>query len=254
MSNTYAVVTGASSGLGKAFAEALAKQNRNLIIVARSREKLHELAHQLQVGFGIDCVVIVQDLAEENSAQIFAKTCAAYDIDLLINNAGFGITGPFGEYDPANLEEMLVLNMVTLTQLIYEFLPQLKRTNGAIINVASVAGFQPIPFMAAYAASKAYVLSLSEALREELSEFNINVLTLCPGATDTGFWEVAKFDGRSMRPKLDSAEYVVNLALQGLKNNDACVTAGVLNKLLRFALRFAPRILVLKSGRKLMGR
>src|SRR3954469_20394085 len=189
-----ALITGASGGIGLELARVFAAHGYDLVLVARSGGKLEELAAELRTGHGIAARVIAKDLARPESPEDLAREleAAGVTVDVLINNAGFATFGPFVAADlHAELEE-LQLNVVTLTHLTKKLLPgMVARRRGGVLNVASTAAFQPGPFMAIYYATKAYVLSFSEALAEELAGTGVSVTALCPGPTATGFQQRA---------------------------------------------------------------
>ncbi len=252
-----ALITGASSGIGQAFAEELAPRGTNLILVARSQDKLDRLAKQLQEKTSIDVEVIVQDLTEPQAGQ------KVYDwvqdkglsVDCLINNAGFGDYGPFAERDLSKQLEMIQLNVTVLVELTHLFLsPMQQQRQGSIINVASIAGFQALPYLSTYSATKAFVLSFTEALWAENKDKGINCLALCPGPTESNFFEVADFP-QSFENKnngsLTSAQAVVKDALKALENNQSnVVTGGLANNLIVNTSRFFPREFLLKAVEK----
>ena len=250
----YTLITGASRGIGKVFAKALAQRKKNLILVARSENELQKVAKELSSKYSVEAIAIKLDLSKLNSSEeLFDKT-KNYKIETLINNAGFGVTSDFSKNNPSELEKMLLLNIVTLTKLSRLYLEQLKENKGCLINVSSRAGFQPIPFMAAYAASKAYVLHLSEALYEELKDEGVHVMALCPGATETAFWEVAQMDPQKIKFEIQSPTFVVEAALSALDKKSSVVIPGFKNNATAFATRLLPRNLVTKISRKLIGR
>jgi uncharacterized protein len=242
-----ALITGASGGIGKAFAQELATRQTNLVLVARSAEKLHQLAQELQEKHKIQVEVIVKDLTETNAASdVFDATKAkGLTIDLLINNAGFGDYGDFAERDGERQIKMLQLNIVALVDLTHKFLPLMRqRRSGSIINVASIAGFQPIPYLSVYAASKAFVLSFSEALWAENRQYGVRVLVVCPGPTATDFFTEAKFPQSftSKTSTISTPEEVVRDALIALEKGDATVVSGnLLSKIITNLPRFVPR-------------
>ena len=245
---TTALITGASSGIGAAFAEELAKRKTNLVLVARSEDKLSKLAQQLQEQFGINAEVIVQDLTLPSAGQFVLDTIAQKEltIDLLINNAGFGDYGAFVDRPLSKQMEMIQLNITAVVELTGLFLPQMKqRGTGGIINISSIAGFQPLPYMSIYAATKAFVLNFTEALWAENKDSGVNILALCPGPTESQFFKIAEFpqsftgkNGSNLTP----AEDVVKEALKALeKNQSTIVTGGIGNQLLVNVPRFTPR-------------
>ena len=240
-----ALVTGASAGLGVEFARQLSKKGHRLVLAARRKERLDGLAKELG-----NARALAIDLSKKDAAARLMADLETHgeSVDLLVNNAGFGLIGRFAELDPKRLRQMIDLNVATLTDLCRAVAPaMIERGSGAIINVASTAAFQPGPKMAVYFATKAFVLSLTEALHEELAPRGIHVTCLCPGPTGTEFGDVAGFGGNGLFDKvaMNSAE-VVEAGLSGLDKNKAVVVPGVVNKLTANSGRFAPRFLVRK--------
>jgi len=240
-----ALVTGASAGLGVDFARQLSKRGHPLVLAARRKDRLQALAKELG-----NARVIAIDLSKKDAAaKLMADLQAKGEIvDLLVNNAGFGLIGRFAELDAGREREMIDLNVGTLTDLCRAVAPgMIDRKSGGIINVASTAAFQPGPKMAVYFATKAFVLSLTEALHEELKPHGIRVTCLCPGPTRTEFGDVAGFGGNGLfdRVAMESPE-VVAAGLKGLDRNQAVVVPGFVNKLTASSGRFAPRSVVRK--------
>ena len=240
-----ALITGASAGLGVEFARQLSKRGHALVLVARRKERLEELAKELG-----NARAVAIDLSKPNAtAKLLADLEAAgEEVEILVNNAGFGLIGRFAELDAKRERQMIDLNVGTLTDLCRAVAPQMiNRKSGAILNVASTAAFQPGPKMAVYFATKAYVLSLSEALHEELKPHGVHVTCLCPGPTRTEFGEVAGFGGNGLfdRVAMEAPE-VVEAGLKSLDRNQAVVVAGVVNKIGAASTRFAPRSVVRK--------
>jgi short-subunit dehydrogenase len=238
-----ALVTGASAGLGAEFARRLSKRGFRLVLVARRKERLEQLASELG-----NARAVAIDLSKTGAAaKLMADIAAAGDtVDLLVNNAGFGLIGRFAEREPERLREMIDLNCGALSELCRAVAPAMvERRSGRILNVASTAAFQPGPKMAVYFATKAFVLSLSEALHEELKPHGIAVSCLCPGPTRTEFGDVAGFGGNGLfdRVAMD-APAVVEAGLAGLDRNRAVIVTGWLNKLGAASTRFAPRSVV----------
>lgn len=235
-----ALVTGASSGIGVEFAKLLAQDKFNLILTARNEVTLNEIATELNYNFGIDVRVIQHDLSLPGAGISLSHKVSelGLDVDVLINNAGFGDHGQFIESDMKKTIDMLNLNAVNLTELslIYGKLFADKKS-GMLLNVASTAAFQPIPKMSVYAASKAYVLHFTEAMHFEMKNSGVHVSALCPGATRTGFIKAANmessplFEGNAMKP-----EVVAKKAYHGLKKNQAVIITGFKNA---FLARFA---------------
>lgn len=243
-----ALITGATSGIGAAFARELASRQMNLFLVARSEETLKEQAKQLQEQYDIHVEVVVQDLTAPSAGTAVYNVVHqnGVPIDLLINNAGFGDYGAFSESDLLRQLEMIQLNIHALVELTHLFLPGMKqRGYGSIINVSSIGGFVPLPYMSVYAASKAFVLSFSEALWAENRDLGIRIQALCPGPTETKFFQVAGFpDSMRRTPKqlLTSPEEVVLTCLKALEKGDSTVvTGGLKNQAIVNLPRFFPR-------------
>ena len=240
-----ALITGASAGLGVEFARQLSKRGHRLVLAARRKDRLDALAKELG-----DARAIATDLSKAGAAGklIADLEAAGEEVEILVNNAGFGLIGRFAELNAKRLREMIDLNVSTLTDLCRTVAPEMiKRRAGGILNVASTAAFQPGPNMAVYFATKAYVLSLTEALHEELKPFGVKVSCLCPGPTRTEFGEVAGFGGSATfdRFVMESPE-VVESGLSGLDRNHAVVVPGLMNRITAASTRFAPRSIVRK--------
>ena len=248
------LITGASSGIGEVFARKLAARGRNVLLVARSEDKLITLCNELGRSNSIRAQYVALDLSQPNAAeQLFAETQKrGLTIDLLINNAGFGSMGEFAKLDLARELNMIDLNIKSLVELTYKFLaPMRERKRGAIINVASTAAFQGVPFMATYAATKAFVLSFSEALWEENRPFGIKVMALCPGVTETNFFEAAR--GRKPPARVSQTpEEVVETAINGLNRGRSHIISGWTNFIMTQSERLAPRSLVTRLAGKMM--
>lgn len=244
---TTTLITGASSGIGEAFANALAARGNDLILVARSEDKLEAIAQQLQSQHNIRTEVIVQDLTQADGASnVFQKVQhLGLTVDVLINNAGFGDYGAFVESDRTKQLDMIRLNILALTDLTHQFLPRMvERKTGHIINVASIAAFQPMPYLSVYAATKAFVLSFSEALWAEVKSDGVKILALCPGPTDTPFFQVANFsDSMSEQsPQSMTPDAVVQEALKSMtEDTPNLVNGGPLNQFIVNLSRFMPR-------------
>src|SRR5258708_40165773 len=236
------LITGASSGIGEAFARKLAAQGRNVLLVARSEDKLITLCNELGRLNSIRAQHMAMDLTKPDSpARLFDETQKrGLTIDMLINNAGFGAMADFRKVDLDRQLNMIDLNVTAVVDLTYRFLaPMRERKQGAIINVASTAGFQPVPFMATYAATKSFVLCFSEALWEENRSHGVHVMALCPGATETNFFEAAHGHKPPARASQTAAE-VVDTALRGLARRKGHIVSGWINFLMVEAKRPAP--------------
>ncbi|MFI8748158.1 SDR family NAD(P)-dependent oxidoreductase [Pseudomonas sp. NPDC077186] len=252
---SYALITGASSGIGLALAEALARRGRNLILVARRRDALESIACELAQRFGVEVLFRLCDLSEplQLSGLLVELEQGQWHIDLLVNNAGLGCAWPFLEQDWGREREQLEVNVLALTRLCHAIGQRMaEQGGGQILNVASIAAFQPGPWMSSYYASKAYVLHFSEALREELRERGVRVSVLCPGPTRSAFFRSAQMNAARLDASqlLMSAEEVALLAVRALEKNRAIIVPGWRNRLLALSPRLAPRWLV----RKLSGR
>ncbi len=245
MTTPVALVTGASAGLGEEFARQLSKRGHRLVLAARRLERLEVLAAEL----GNARAVAIDLSGPGAAAALMADVKAAGEhVELLVNNAGFGVHGRFDKADPERLRQMIDLNCGALTELCSAVLPEMvERRSGAILNVASTAAFQPGPGMAVYFATKAFVLSLSEALHEEVKRFGVKVSALCPGPTHTEFGDVAGFKTKKSFDRffMESGP-VVRQGLDALQCNKAVAIAGRLNALGAFSARLAPRSLVRK--------
>ena len=250
-----ALVTGASSGIGRAFAECFARDGWNVAIVARDGERLRAVAGDLHARFGVDVPAIELDLAAPNAAQrLFdAANVLEYEIDALVNNAGFATYGNFAEIPLSNEREELCVNVVALTEATKLFLrPMLARGRGRICNVASTAGFLPGPKMAVYYASKAYVLSFSEALSEELRGSGVSVTCLAPGPTASGFQARAGVEKTRLvkRFRIATSESVARAGYAGMHAGKRLVVPGLMNRAIAFAPRLVPRSMLLRISKK----
>ena len=247
------LVTGATSGIGYALAKLFARDGHDLVLVARSRERLEEIGKELGGPAGIAPKLIPKDLSRPRAAEeIFDELRrASIPIGVLVNCAGFGTYGPFVETDIAAEREMMELNMVALTELTKLAVRQMiRRGEGRILNVASTAAFQPGPRMSVYYATKAYVLSFSEALSNELGGTGVTVSTLCPGPTRTGFGGRARMErARVYRTGVMDAAAVAEAGYRGLKKGRAVIIPGLRNKLMALAARLGPRRLVVAVAR-----
>lgn len=250
-----ALITGASGGIGEAFAKILAQDGYNLVLVARSQEKLMSLASSLEQQHHITVEVVAADLSEANSAtrvytQIQAKRIV---IDTLINNAGFGDYGHFIDEDLGMLHKMIHLNITSLTEMTWLFAKDMQtRNSGNILNIASTAAFQPLPKFAVYAATKAYVLHFTEALHYELKDSKIAVSVLCPGPTATGFAQRAHASNLLFFKNSMSAHKVAQIGYQGLKKNKMTVISGFKNKLSALSRAMPSRRLLVRIAGKVV--
>ncbi len=251
MSNV--LITGASSGIGLELAKLFASDGHNLVLVARREELLNKIADELAGDYGIEVEVIAKDLTLEKSPEEIYKKLKNKDIDIVVNNAGFGAVGPVAELDHKRQVEMVKLNVTALASLTRLFLPRMiKHNTGGILNVGSLAGFQPGPYATVYYATKAFVLSFTEGLKEELSNTNIKVSCLAPGPTHTEFGEVSGLD-RSFLFKFGTlnAREVALRGYRGFLNNETVIIPGLSGKLLPLLVRLSPRFLVRKITSRL---
>jgi uncharacterized protein len=243
------LITGASSGIGEAFARKLAARGHNLLLVARSEDKLITLCNELGRSQRIRAQFVAMDLTSDDAAQtLFAETLKRdLQVDFLINNAGFGSMGDFATLDLSKELSIIDLNIRALVDLTHRFLqPMRERKSGRIINVASTAGFQPVPYMATYAATKAFVLSFSEALWEENRLHGIRVMALCPGVTDTNFFEASRMQRPPARTS-QTPDQVVDTALRAFRRGKSSVISGWTNFMMTESERLVPRKLVLRA-------
>jgi short-subunit dehydrogenase len=239
-----ALITGASSGIGEAFARALAARGASVILVARSADRLQAIASELATKYSIRAESIAADLSEPSAvARVVDEVRSRADsVDLLVNNAGFGLHGPFETLDAERERREIQLTVGTLVELTSAFVPEmLARSSGAIVNVASTLGFQPVPYMAVYAATKAFVRSFSQALaEEEYRGRGIRVLALCPGATSTPFYGVSGGEEAFARMRMRTPEQVAATGLRALARGHTSAIDGASNRLLFRALATVP--------------
>ncbi len=244
-SPSFALVTGASQGLGKVFAQALAARKQNVVLVARSRDKLENLARELRQSTSVLAEVLEFDLASPSAGSHLARQLLdrEFQVNLLVNNAGFGVRGEFAKLPLWRQIEMICLNNVAVVELTHSLLPSLmNHAPAGIINVSSTAGFQPIPYASLYAATKSFLTSFSLGLAEELRSHGVSVVTLCPGrllaATRRG---EAENGNRRFGFVYQSPAVVVRDALESLARGGGLVIPGLVNKLSVFAQRLIPR-------------
>lgn len=248
-----ALVTGASGGIGQEIARQFAARNHDLILIARSRDKLETLSTELAQKYNVTATPIALDLSTATAAQDMTRELETRGlrVDVLVNNAGFADYGDFAASDPAKQLEMLNLNIVTLTMLTRALLPgMLGNSAGHVLNVASTAAFMPGPLMSVYYASKAYVLSFSEALDEELKGTGVRVTALCPGPVETGFQSRAAMQdskllqGSLNRMSLVSATDVARAAVDAIEHGQRVVIPGFMNQLQALMPRLLPRAVI----------
>ena len=248
-----ALITGASSGIGLELARQLAARNHDLVLTARSADKLRELAAELTRRHGIQAHALAEDLLDPSAPTRIRDHLAhaGIAIDILVNNAGFGLAGPFASLPIERQMGILQVNVMALTNLTGLLLPGLlSRPAAHILNIASTAGFLPLPNLAIYAAGKAYVVSFSEALSAELAGTSVTVTCLCPGPTDTNFATAAGMNKKRLFRFAASAESVARQGLEAMFAGRRRVVTGLGNRLATAAVGFAPRGLVLRLAKK----
>jgi uncharacterized protein len=258
MARETVLITGASSGIGLELAKMFAADKSDLVLVARNREALEKLGEELRRERGVDVLVEPHDLADAAAPQaIFdSLTGKGMFVDVVVNNAGFGLLGAIAELPALQQLEMIQVNVAALTHLSRLFLPgMMERGRGGILNVGSTAGFQPGPNMAVYYATKAYVLSFTEALAEELAGTKIKVTCLAPGPTATGFAALARAeDALLFHLGVMDAKSVASIGYRGFRRGKVLVIPGFRNKFMAFAVRFGPRMVVRKIVKRLQSR
>ena len=250
------LITGASSGIGKDLADIFASKKNDLILVARSKETLHNMAVDFEQRYGTRVNVFDIDLSQPGSAvQLYngikdIKT----NIDILINNAGVGMYGDAVDMEVEKVSHMLMLNIASVTELSLLFAHDMKEARrGKILNISSTAAFQPTPYLAAYGASKAYVLQFGEALHIELKKYGVTVVTVCPGPTETGFAKGANMEHSTMfKAGVMSSKHVAKGAYNALQKNRMTAILGLKNILLATSVRFFPRSWIASIGGKMM--
>ena len=254
--NEVALITGASGGIGEELARIHAKKGGDLVLVARTRARLHALQAELESEYKITVTVIVEDLSLAGSAQkVFSATQAGgMKVGILINNAGFGGYGNFCEGDLSGYESMMQLNMNTLTSLTHLYLQDMvKQRRGRILNVASTAGFVPGPLHAVYYATKAYVISFSQAIAEELTGTGVTVTALCPGPVETEFVARANLEGVRVFKNAASAASVAEYGYKAMAQGKlVAINDGTLGFVVNWLIPFMPRRLLLKLSRRVM--
>ncbi len=248
-----ALVTGASSGLGREFAARLAARGHDLVLVARSRDRLEAVAEELTKAHGVTVHVLVHDLARPGAGRAVARELAerSLTVGLLVNNAGFGTAGRFEEIPAERDHDLLMVNVVALVDLTHALLPgMLERGSGAVLNVGSTAGYQPSPYLSVYSASKTFVLNFSLALRQEYRGRGIRVTALCPGPVETRFFEVVGTRNAAVAGRFTTPEPVVRAGLKALDRDRAYVTPGLGNAVMAHLNARRPRALIAWVGER----
>lgn len=252
-----ALVTGASGGIGEAFAHVLAADGYALVLTARQEQELNRVRGVIAAKHQVPVAVIAMDLGAAGACDRLASELAARNLEpqLVVNNAGFGLMGPAAELPAAGQLAMIDLNVRALTDLSLRFLPaMLARKSGGIVNVASTGAFMPGPNMAVYYATKNYVLAFSDALHEELKGSGVTVTSVCPGPVETGFQHRAGMRSRAMAGGSMKSMDVARQAIDGFRRGERMVIPGGLNKLIAYSMRGAPRRMILPLIRRVMAR
>lgn len=253
--NKTALITGSSNGIGYELAKVHAEKGGNLVLVSRSKNKLDELKKELEEKHNIKVYTIGKDLSVQGSAKEVYDELEQQKIQVnyLINNAGVGCIGLFAVSEWERQEKMINLNIISLTHLTRLYLTDMiKQGSGKIMNVASTASFQPGPTMAVYFATKAYVLSFSEALYNEVRDSGITVTALCPGSTESGFHVAAISDNRQLKSrKLPSSRHIAEYGYRAMMEGKSVAIPGLKNQILTTSIRFLPRSFVVKAARKI---
>lgn len=250
----WALITGASSGIGEAFAHRIAAEGYNLVLVARREDRLKEIAQKITNDSGVDAVTFARDLHHKESVEQLMGNLAARGIpvDVFFNNAGYGLNGEFCELDITKQLEMIDLNCKAVVMLSHQIGQQMKaRMSGSIIHTASLGGLAPTPFYSTYGATKAFIVSFSEALSEELRPHGVRIFTLCPGATETEFERTSNFRGiRPAKVGFESAIEVAETAVRALKGSKSLIISGRQNQFAACVMRSLPRRLSLRWAAK----
>jgi short-subunit dehydrogenase len=253
----FALITGASKGIGKSIAEILAARGYDLLLVARSGDLLEKVSKEIQDATSKTCAWLSLDLSESQAAEKVYDWCKKnqYTVSVLVNNAGYGLSGSFEKYSPLEHEQMLQVNIVTLTKLTRLFLPDLLQLPEAyILNIGSSASYQAVPFLSAYAASKAYVLSFSRGLHQELKKTSVSVTCICPGPTDTNFVNRANVGAKGQKTAERfnmTPQAVAKIAVDSLFHRRPEVITGAMNKLSAFFAWLLPKTVVEGIAKKL---
>lgn len=251
------VITGASSGIGTELARGLARRGHPLLLVARRKERMDELADELRGQYSIDVEVQPLDLSSAEFRQQLANRLRTEPVAGLCNSAGFGTSGVFQELPIERESEEVVLNSLTLMEMTHAALPgMVERGGGAVLNIASIAGFQPMPYMAVYSATKAFVQTFSEAVHEELSGTGVSVTVLCPGPVPTEWGEIANAERFSIPIAQVSPRDVAEAAIAGMVDGKRSVVPGIVPKAVSIGGRYMPRTLLLpglRIGNRLRG-
>ena len=248
---SYTLITGASTGIGEEFAREFARRGSDMVLVARSESRLRALGAELSPSGSPDIHICVEDLGDPESPGRIYEYCArkALRVELMVNCAGFGFAGDYASMPLDELQEMVQVNTAAMALLVRFFIPDMvAQKKGGIINISSVSGFQGVPFLGLYAATKSFIITLSESLHEELNDKGIKVVVVCPGYIETGFHTRARqYPEHSILP-VSHPSVVVRAAIKGLLKNKLHVFPTVLDFLLVFLQRFLPKTTILKTA------
>jgi short-subunit dehydrogenase len=250
------LITGASMGIGEAFAREFARKGHHLVLVARSGERLQALAEELRLENGVEVKVCVEDLNDAESPGRIYEFCQRQQakVNILVNCAGLSCAGNFDALPLGKLEEIMMVNMMAMARITRLFLPDMvTKRDGSIINVASLAALQGVPGLGLYSATKAFVMTLSEALYEELKETGVKVVAVCPGFINTGFFERAGHDRANLRLPISETGVVIRAAIKGLKKNRIRVFPTLIDRALVFSQRLVSRKIVIRLARFIAG-
>jgi uncharacterized protein len=248
------LITGASSGIGRALAFEFAARGHNLFITASDEAKLESVRAELLGAHSVEVDCIAEDLRDPDAARRIAEASKPYEIEILVNDAGFGEHGKFWETELDTQMDVVKVNIEALTRLTHQFLrPMIERNEGRILNLGSIAGFQPGPLFAVYSATKAYVVSFSEALSDELKDTNVTVTCLCPGPVDTEFFRKADMLNtvvyQKMHGLMDTPETVAKAGYDALMSGDPLIVPGMINKIITFSRRIMTKQMQAKAQR-----
>jgi len=252
----FALITGASKGIGRAIALELASRKHDILIVARTEQLLSDLCAVIRENYGVQCYFLPVDLANPNSANEVFEWCAhnAYPVDILVNNAGYGLSGSFENRPIGETLDMVNVNVTTVLKLVYLFLPQLRKQPSAyILNLASSAAYQSVPYLSVYAAAKSFVLSFSRGLNHELRDSNVSVTVVSPGVTDTDFAARANVPEKGLRAaeKISmKPEEVARIAVDSMFRKKAETITGFITKATTFFVKLLPKALSEKTAAK----
>lgn len=257
MSMTYALVTGASKGIGRAIAEELARRGHSVLLVARSEKALSEFAAQIREKYKVETDFLALDLATTGTVQKILEWCEEkkYSVNILVNNAGYGLSGPFEKYELTDHLDMMRLNMRVPVELCRLFLPSLRRQPGSyILNIASTAAYQAVPNLSLYSATKAFILTFSRGLRQELKGSSVSVTCVSPGSTDTDFVVRAQIGDKGLKAARRvnmTPEKVARIALSAMFAGKAEVITGMINKIGALMVWLLPKGLVERTAMKI---